>query len=114
MRFWAKLAMAIGLPVIIFVASSSSPAMYDIRLGLQSSAIEAFGTPEQANRLLDRVARDSAIRDGDLEFHELLKAFGDAVTAQHRLADMDPELAGLALDVAQKELAERPLAAATQ
>ncbi len=113
-RFWLKLAVAIGLPVIIFMASSSSPLMSDVRLGVEASLIETFGSGAQMDGLTDRVAHGQAIREGQVKFYDACKAFGDAVTAQHRLAELDPELADLAMDVAEKDRAERQRAAATR
>ena len=112
-RFWLKLAAAIGLPVSIVMASSSSPLMSEVRLGVEVSFIETFGTAAQMDGVIDRVARAQAARDGQVEFYDAGKAFDDAVTAQHRLAELDPRLADLATDIAEKDRAQRQLAATT-
>ena len=113
-RFWLKLAAALGLPVLIVGAVSPTTMMDEVRLGVEASMVEMFGSAEQLDRLTDRVARKQAMQDGEVEFYEAGKAFGDAVKAQRRLAERNWELADLALEVAQREREERQVVAATR
>ena len=111
-RFWLKLSAAVGLPVVIFIASSSSPSVQDLVIGLKTMAIEAFGNADQHDRLVEQTGRIMAVRNGSEEMYEKSRAFYAAVESQRRLAAIDEQLADQAIIVAQQEREERQLAAA--
>src|SRR3954464_2273651 len=100
-RIWprAKLWTALAMPVVLCLAAPS-PELRRIRFGVEAMLVNAFGSPEQQERLLWKVARDAAARDGTLEHFETVEAFAAAVNAQRRLAQLDEAYADTAIGVA--------------
>jgi hypothetical protein len=107
-RIWprAKLWTALAMPVVLYIAAQS-PEGRLIRWGAEAMVVNAFGSPEQQERLVCKVARDAAVRDGTVEGFERLEAFRAAVDAQRRLAQIDEKLADSAIIVALRDQEER-------
>jgi len=106
-RSFFKILLVATISIGAFICLGQTEEIADIRLGLRSMAVQAFGTPSQYEDIIVQEMRENAKMHGCSEFLERAERYRHVIEAEERLAALDERAADAALAELEWKRAQR-------